>query len=131
MIHELDYLTFLFGMPEKCFHIKGKYFDLEITSDDLSVYILQYQDKLAEVHLDYFGRNTVRILELYCREKTIYCDLIHNRICYRGPEEMVVNTGEKDMYIDEMRTFLEMTEGKKENINSLQHANEVLKLAIQ
>ena len=133
LIHELDYLTFLFGMPKKSIHIKGKYSDLEITSDDLSVYILQYQDKLAEIHLDYFGRNTVRKLELYCREKTIYCDLIHNRICYRGPEEkeMIINTGEKDMYKDEMRAFLRMTEGKKENTNSLQHANEVLKLAIQ
>ena len=47
----------LFGMPLETFHFKGTYSDLEIDSDDLSVYIARYENMLAEVHLDYFGRN--------------------------------------------------------------------------
>lgn len=47
LIHEIDYITWLFGMPKKCVNIHDKYSDLEITSDDLSVFILKYEDKLA------------------------------------------------------------------------------------
>ena len=132
LIHELDYLTSLFGMPEKTFHVRGKYSDLEITSDDLSVYILQYPDKLVEIHLDYFGRSTVRTMEIFCQQYTICCDFIHNRIYRHNAEKNTeaVDTGEKDMYINEMQAFLEMIEGKRDNINSIQHANEVLKLAL-
>ena len=56
LIHEWDYLVDLFGVPETICNIRGKYSDLEIDSDDLSIYIAQYPTLLAEVHLDYFGR---------------------------------------------------------------------------
>ena len=35
LIHELDYMTDLFGFPEESYNFKGKYSDLEIDSDDL------------------------------------------------------------------------------------------------
>ena len=41
LIHEWDYLVELFGVPEKLCNFKGTYSDLEIDSDDLSVYIAQ------------------------------------------------------------------------------------------
>ena len=56
LIHELDYITWMFGVPEKSHHLCGKYSDLEIDSDDLSVYLLEYKDKIVEIHTDYFGR---------------------------------------------------------------------------
>lgn len=51
LIHEWDYLVDLFGVPETICNIRGKYSDLEIDSDDLSIYIAQYPTLLAEVHL--------------------------------------------------------------------------------
>ena len=56
LIHEWDYLVDLFGVPQQLYNFKGTYSDLEIDSDDLSVYIAKYPTLLAEVHLDYFGR---------------------------------------------------------------------------
>lgn len=47
LIHELDYMTDLFGFPEESYNFKGKYSDLEIDSDDLSVYISRYKDKIC------------------------------------------------------------------------------------
>ena len=64
LIHEWDYLVDLFGVPETICNIRGKYSDLEIDSDDLSIYIAQYPTLLAEVHLDYFGRTYRRSIEL-------------------------------------------------------------------
>lgn len=131
LIHELDYLTELFGMPRESLHVQGKYSDLEIDSDDLSLYILRYEDKLAEVHLDYFGRESVRQLELFCREYVIRCDFIRNLIQYVYADHVEEFTLRRcDMYQEEMRAFLRMTEGKALNVNDLHHANEVLKLAV-
>ena len=74
LIHEWDYLVELFGVPEKLYNFKGTYSDLEIDSDDLSVYIARYPTLLAEVHLDYFGRGYRRSIELFCHDGSYLAD---------------------------------------------------------
>ena len=74
LIHEWDYLVELFGVPEKLYNFKGTYSELEIDSDDLSVYIAKYPTLLAEVHLDYFGRGYRRSIELFCRDGSYLAD---------------------------------------------------------
>lgn len=74
LIHEWDYLVDLFGVPEQLYNLKGTYSDLEIDSDDLSVYIARYPSLLAEVHLDYFGRGYRRSIELFCRDGSAVAD---------------------------------------------------------
>ena len=74
LIHEWDYLVDLFGVPETICNIRGKYSDLEIDSDDLSIYIAQYPTLLAEVHLDYFGRTYRRSIELFCKDGSCVAD---------------------------------------------------------
>ena len=74
LIHEWDYLVHLFGVPQQLYNFKGTYSDLEIDSDDLSVYIAKYPTLLAEVHLDYFGRGYRRSIELFCRDGSYLAD---------------------------------------------------------
>lgn len=74
LIHEWDYLVDLFGVPEALYNFKGTYSELEIDSDDLSVYIARYPSLLAEVHLDYFGRGYRRSIELFCRDGSVVAD---------------------------------------------------------
>ena len=64
LIHEWDYLTWLFGFPDEVCNFRGKYSDLEIDSDDHSVYIAKYPDKQISLSLDYFGRIERREIEL-------------------------------------------------------------------
>ena len=61
-------------MPQQLYNFKGTYSDLEIDSDDLSVYIAKYPTLLAEVHLDYFGRGYRRSIELFCRDGSYLAD---------------------------------------------------------
>lgn len=132
LIHELDYLTDLFGMPDKSIHVKGRVSDLEINSDDISLYILQYKGKFIELHLDYFGRESKRQMELFCEDCVITCDFINSQIQYAYPdrtEKILVD--KSDIYIKEMQNFMWMTEGKADNSNSMFRANEVLRLAVQ
>lgn len=131
LIHEIDYITYLFGMPKETLYVGGTYSELEIDSDDLGTYILKYEDKIIEIHLDYFGRKTTRNIELYCKEYTIFGDLISNEIKYIYPDhESIIELPEDQDFIFEMKNFLDIVEGKAPNLNSIEHANEVLKIAL-
>src|SRR5690625_4725666 len=75
LIHEWDYLYFLFGNPQKVCNISGKFSHLEIESEDLSIYIAKFNGLLAEVHLDYFGRVPIREIQIFTNEDTVVGDL--------------------------------------------------------
>lgn len=130
LIHEWDYLTYLFGMPETVYGFKGGYSELEIDSDDLAVYIGKYPDKIIEVHLDYFGRVATRKLELYCKDYKIEVDLLKNRIQYDGEAYKQLIFEEEDFYLEEMSFFFDIIDGEKSNINSIEHAKKILELIL-
>ena len=126
LIHEWDYLTYLLGFPEKIFNLNKKVSHLEISSDDLSVYIAEYKDKLVEVHLDYFGRTPTRKVELFLKEGTIVGDFIENSVISENKEKIVLQ--KEDIYVKEMNNFLNIIFDEKDNFNDLEHAYKVLKL---
>ena len=126
LIHEWDYLTYLLGFPEKIFNLNKKVSHLEINSDDLSIYIADYRDKLVELHLDYFGRTPTRKVEFFLKEGTIVGDFIENSVILENKEKMVLQ--KEDIYLKEMNNFLNIIFDKKDNFNDLEHAYKVLKL---
>lgn len=129
LIHEWDYLTMLFGMPNCVYSAIGTYSHLEIDSDDLAVYIGVYPDKLVEVHLDYFGRKTVRKLELLTEVGCYTCDIAESQV--ECPDGSIIPFQEKlnDRYLNEMKYFLSILEnGQIQNTNTMEHAAAVLKL---
>lgn len=129
-IHEWDYLTELFGFPETVYNFQGQYSHLEIDSDDVSVYIARYKDKLVELHLDYIGRETKREIELYTMNGTIVADFIKNEIRFTdGRDNIVFENDDDEIYIRELKEFLSMIYDGKENKNDINHAYKVLKLA--
>lgn len=126
LIHEWDYLTYLLGFPEKIYNLNKKVSHLEISSDDLSIYIAEYKDKLVEVHLDYFGRTPTRKVELFLKEGTIVGDFIENSVISENKEKIVLQ--KEDIYVKEMNNFLNIIFDEKDNFNDLEHAYKVLKL---
>lgn len=126
LIHEWDYLTYLFGFPEKIFNLQGQFSHLDIDSEDLSIYIGEYKDKLVELHLDYFGRKTKREIELFTDEGLIKADFINNSIILPGGDN--VKLKDRDMYKSELKHFLDLIYVKAKNLNNPEHAFKVLKL---
>lgn len=131
LIHELDYMVGLFGFPEKVMNVHGKYSELEIDSDDLSVYIAQYEDKICEVHLDYFGRKVRRSAEVFTPEGTYIADFIAEKI--EQPDGSVIDCSDKgktDLY-EEMEYFVDLILGKiTKNMNPPEHGFNVLKITL-
>ena len=129
LIHEWDYLVYLFGLPEKVFKIQGKYSNLEIDSEDLAIYLARYKDKLVNVHLDYFGRFHRREIEIYTDKDVIVGDLINNKIKFlKEDKEVDVKEERNEFQKRELKYFLSIIEGSENNINSIGLALDVLKI---
>jgi len=109
LIHEWDYLTDIFGLPKAVHMFKGKVSQLEIDSDDYAIYIAQYENMTAEVHLDYFGRKTIRKIEIYTDDDTIEGDIITGTITYQVSGKKVDLSEGRDSYqIKELLYFLDL-----------------------
>ena len=130
VIHELDYVTHLFGIPEQHFAMFGKISPLEIQSNDTANYLLKYPNAFVEVHIDYFGKFSKRTLELITENDNIVIDFYNNNVHY-GIADQIVQFEEaaNDMYIKELTYFLDNVIQQKENANDLRHAASVLKIA--
>ena len=129
LIHEWDYLTWLFGWPEKVLSLMGKKSDLEIDSEDCAIYIAEYPDKLAELHLDYFGRSTVREIQLFTKDDTLVGDIAGNRLRWlRSGEEIVFHEQRDDFQRRELEHFLDMLEGRAEKQDGFYHGIRVVEL---
>lgn len=129
LIHEWDYLHFLFGKPLNVMHMEGKKSHLEIDSEDYAIYIAEYKDKIVELHLDYFGRKTLRTITLFTTEDTIVGDIANNSISYLRAGRTIKFHEERDNFqIRELRHFLDMIEGKCEQDSNIEHAIAVLHL---
>lgn len=131
LIHEWDYLVELFGLPQESRAFSGHYSNLEIDSDDLSVYIARYPDMLCELHLDYFGREYRRRLELFCPDGTLTADFGTGLLTLPGGDTRDYSEPPNRRYEREMAYFLDYAlAGDGESLNSPQRAQAVLKLAL-
>lgn len=130
LIHEWDYLTWLIGFPQGVKSIVGRKSSLEIDSNDIAVYIAEYEDKVVEVHLDYFGRVPVRKMELICEDDVIFVDLIKNDIFFSKLGESLHFEEKRDDFQQiELVHFFDILSGKTSNDNSIANALEVLRIA--
>ncbi len=130
LIHEWDYLIYLLGLPKEILNIRGKFSNLEIDSDDLSVYIAKYDDLLVEVHLDYFGRKSVRELQIMTKTDTINVDIINSRITYLKENKVIKFDDERNSFqLREIENLFQILDGNKENENDIFKALSTLKIA--
>lgn len=132
LIHEWDYVQYLFGIPDKVFHMKDHMSDLEIDSDDVSIYIVRYSNMFLEMHLDYVGHKTERMLQMFTSSKRIDVDLLSNCICWYEKDRLIDKEKfpAEDFYMNEIEYFLDCTEGKQDNMNTIADAYQTLKIAL-
>lgn len=131
LIHEWDYISVLFGFPERVNGIMAKKSNLEVETNDIAVYIAEYTDKIVELHIDYFGREVKRELSLLTENGTITADFINQNI-YFSDNRKTINLVEdvNEMYLREIQHFFNIIDRKVESSNDLSHGQKVLSLAL-
>jgi len=130
LIHEWDYITYLFGFPQKVKSFREKVSNLEIDTDDIALYIAKYESMTAELHLDYFGRKPIRELQLFTENDTLICDLLSCSIHFKNAGRTVAfHESRNNFQRREIEHFLNQILKKQSSENDLAHAFKVLKLA--
>jgi len=130
LIHEWDYLTCLFGPVRAGFAIRDQISHLEIDSNDLAVYIAQTARTTIELHLDYFGRSSIRQLQIFLPEDTVECDILAGDICWQVSGKRIHLDNERDAYQSaELLHFWDILEGKCPNDSKIEDALRVLRYA--
>ena len=129
LIHEWDYLVYLFGFPEKILCSLTKKSDLEIDCEDYAAYIAEYKDKMIELHLDYYGRTQLREITLFLKDDTVIGDFIHSNLRYLKKDQVITLPADgNDCKKKELLHFLDIIDGRRINDNDIQTAYKTLML---
>ncbi|WP_433901933.1 Gfo/Idh/MocA family protein [Sphingobacterium puteale] len=132
LIHEVDYLVWLFGFPledRKTFLSNSS---LNISAYDYANYLFIYEKFAANVILNYYRRDAKRSIEVICADDTILVDLLKNSVSLNG--KIVFDSPQliRDTYIEQMRFFIDKVKnGNNIDFNNINEAYKILKLCLE
>jgi predicted dehydrogenase len=132
LIHELDYCTWLFGMPERSEGLRRRGSSLGISAADFAGFRLLYPGFTASVTLNYYRRDAKREIEIVGEDGTVTGDLLGCRVRRVG-DGAVLFEGDGDVsrtYVAQMRYFLDEVGAGRQPMNSVDEAVEVLRIAL-
>jgi predicted dehydrogenase len=130
LIHEMDYLYWLFGKPNVVFRSFKNRSSLAISSIDYANYALDYGFFSANIVLNYYRRDTKRSFELVFEDETWNTDLIKNEVSCNG--KVIFSSGQivADTYEKQMRYFIDCVKNRKGTFNTISDAYNVLKICL-
>jgi predicted dehydrogenase len=109
LYHELDYITWIFGIPNASHSTLRKVSTLKIDSIDYANYLLEYDSFAANIVLNYYRKDPKRIIEIIFEDETWTIDLIKNKIT--GKDEFIIfeisNFSILNTYNDQMQYFID------------------------
>ena len=131
LIHELDYLYWLFGMPNKVIRIFKSQSSLAISSYDYANYVLDYSGFCVGVVLNYYRKDSKRTLELVFEDETWNIDLLNNQIKCKNQILFSSEQRIKDTYITQMEYYIHCLSKKTDTYNTISDAYNVLKICLK
>ena len=137
-IHEIDYLYWFFGNVKNVFSITGQYGNLNITSEDLSAIIMQFQNgTIVELHLDYFQKPSIRRCKLIGTKGKIYWDSDSNIVKLFDMKKnrwiqksKIKKYDRNDMYRKEIFHFLKSIKKREKTINPIEQGIKTMEIAL-
>lgn len=129
LIHELDYIFWLFGSPKRIDKVLRSNSSLEIDSIDYANYVLHYPEFCASIILNYFRRDYKRSFEIIFDDESWLIDLKSNTIYI---DDKVIFQSDQT-FIDTYKAQLEYFIANLNNdniMNSIEESYEVLKICL-
>lgn len=131
LIHELDYLYWIFGTPNAVRRNFRSQSSLSIASIDYANYLLDYSGFCANVVLNYYRRDSKRSLELIFNDETWIIDLLTNSITCNekllfSSEQQILGT-----YKEQMQYFTNCVNKNSTTFNTISDAFNVLKICLE
>jgi predicted dehydrogenase len=130
LIHELDYVYWLFGKPEQTKSVFRNNSSLNITAYDYANYQWEYDKFAASIVLNYYRKDPKRSLEIVCDSGIYYVDLLLNKILYNDKALFESSQRITDTYSKQMDFFIHQVLQNNDKFNSIEQANNILKLCL-
>lgn len=131
LIHELDYLIWLFGRPQHSTVFSNRVSDLEINSFDFAHYFLKYKNMVASITLNYFRKDPKRQVEIVTDTGTLSINLLLSEI--RDDTGKILfkdNSPISDTYTSQMSYFIDNLKNEEPFMNSVSEASITLNYAL-
>jgi predicted dehydrogenase len=144
-IHEIDYLYWFFGEIDYVSSILGRYSDLDINVEDISISILKFKNKIiGELHIDFLQRPQFKRCKIRGVKGIIEWNSDENNVKIFNSKEQKWKTipiknnyklsSKKRvnlMYIEELKHFIKCVKNRNDTINSLTQGIETLKISLR
>lgn len=136
-IHELDYLQWIFGMPECVTAFSGKNSSLELNVEDYCDAIFWVEGPMGQfpisVHADFFQFPPRRHCRVICENGWIDADLLGASVTVgrddRVDQEKFPSFQRNQLFVDEMEDFLSSVRTRKQNTLTLEEGTVSLRMA--
>lgn len=134
MLHEIDYMRWIFGDIKEGYFGSSKVSELDIETEDVSYGIWKLKNgALCEIHLDYFRKVSERYLKIVTNDNVIFTNLMDSSIKIEDNKKFQKLNFEferNDMYLDELKYFLECVINNNKSFNDLSFAITTLEYAL-
>lgn len=138
--HELDYLCFLLGVPEKPFKgLKVNSYragSVTVDTEDFADILLNINNNInncaVNIHLNFFSRLLRRELVLDFKDHTIIADLISNKITFLNDQKAFkkFRFERDDMFLSQLNYFFNNLR-HKDMMNSLEEASKIFEFIMK
>ena len=136
MVHEMDYLCSLFGMPKNVYAFGGMSGNLGIDVEDNceAIFTADYEGRSfpISVHADFYQSPSSRFILVVGTKGKIKVDIIANKVSQAIGDEVKEWTyddfNRNDMFIHELKLFMEAVCGRREPDITLQDGITGLKM---
>jgi len=134
--HEIDYIRWLLGDITEVSCFADKVSNLDVDVEDTAEILLKFKNKIiAEIHLDFVQREYSRNCKIIGEEGTLIWDYPGKYVkTYHSTTKQwktyPIEIEPNDMYVDEMKHFLECIKGKTPPLISGGEAKKVLAVAL-
>ena len=132
LIHEIDYIFWLFGKPKNVNSIKRNVSTLDILAYDFASYTLEYPKFCANLILNYYRKIAKRNIELVLSNDILDIDLINctvinarNEIIFSKNDYNILET-----YNNQIEYFFKCIDNALLPMNDINESFEILKLAL-
>ncbi len=138
-IHELDYAVWFLGAPAEIICTKGIVSSLKIDTEDCVDMIIKFRSGITSIiHMDYLQQGYARRCKIVCENGTITWDFTLGKIgsiTVANPQwvwkDLPVELAYNQMYVDEVKYFVDCIAARTNTFNTVRQALPVLKLALQ
>jgi predicted dehydrogenase len=130
LIHELDYMYWLFGEPDSVSKKLTKNSSINVNVFDYANYTLTYKNFSASVILNYYRRDPKRTLELVFDDETWEVDLRQNSVVSGGRNLFQSKQTVAETYLDQMNYFIDTIQNGDSSFNSINDSYNVLKICL-